>query len=54
MILEIRGAEGGEEANLFAGDLAEMYRRYAALRGWKLEVVEERESEQGGLDEATT
>jgi peptide chain release factor 1 len=29
-----------------------MYRRYAALRGWKLEVVEERESEQGGLDEA--
>ena len=52
VILEIRGAEGGEEANLFAGDLAEMYRRYAALRGWKLEVVEERESEQGGLDEA--
>ena len=52
MILEIRGAEGGEEANLFAGDLAQMYRRYAALRGWKLEVIEERESEQGGLDEA--
>jgi peptide chain release factor 1 len=52
VILEIRGAEGGEEANLFAGDLAEMYRRYAALRGWKLEVIEERESEQGGLDEA--
>ncbi len=52
VILEIRGAEGGEEANLFAGDLADMYRRYAALRGWKLEVIEERESEQGGLDEA--
>jgi peptide chain release factor 1 len=52
VILEIRGAEGGEEANLFAGDLAEMYRRYVALRGWKLEVIEERESEQGGLDEA--
>jgi peptide chain release factor 1 len=52
VILEIRGAEGGEEANLFASDLAEMYRRYAALRGWKLEVIEERESEQGGLDEA--
>jgi len=52
VILEIRGAEGGEEANLFASDLAAMYRRYAALRGWKLEVVEERESEQGGLDEA--
>jgi len=53
VILEIRGAEGGEEANLFAGDLAEMYRRYASLRGWKLEVVEERESDHGGLDEAT-
>jgi len=36
VILEIRGAEGGEEANLFASDLAEMFRRYAALRGWKL------------------
>ncbi len=52
VILEIRGAEGGEEANLFAADLAEMYRRYAALRGWRLEVIEERPSEQGGLDEA--
>ncbi|MGH3732509.1 MAG: peptide chain release factor 1 [Acidimicrobiales bacterium] len=52
VILEIRGAEGGEEANLFAADLADMYRRYVALRGWKLEVIEERESEQGGLDEA--
>jgi peptide chain release factor 1 len=52
VILEIRGAEGGEEANLFASDLATMYRRYAAIRGWKLEVIEERESEQGGLDEA--
>jgi peptide chain release factor 1 len=53
VIVEIRGAEGGEEANLFAHDLAEMYKRYAVLRGWKLEVVEERESEQGGLDEGT-
>ncbi len=52
VILEIRGAEGGEEANLFAGDLAQMYRRYAALRGWKVDVIEERESGQGGLDEA--
>jgi peptide chain release factor 1 len=53
VLLEIRGAEGGEEANLFAADLAEMYRRYSQLRGWKLEVVEERESDQGGLDGAT-
>jgi peptide chain release factor 1 len=52
VIVEIRGAEGGEEANLFAGDLAAMYRRYAQLRGWKLEVVEISESEQGGIDEA--
>jgi peptide chain release factor 1 len=52
VILEIRGAEGGEEANLFAAVLAQMYRRYAVLRGWKVEVVEERASDQGGLDEA--
>jgi peptide chain release factor 1 len=53
VIMEVRGAEGGEEANLFAGDLAEMYRRYAARRGWSLEVVEQRDSDQGGIDEAT-
>ncbi len=53
VLLEIRGAEGGEEANLFAADLAEMYRRYSQLRGWKLEVVEQRETEQGGIDEVT-
>ncbi|HEV2427031.1 MAG TPA: peptide chain release factor 1 [Acidimicrobiales bacterium] len=53
VLLEIRGAEGGEEANLFAMDLAQMYRRYAALHGWGFEVVQERESEQGGLDEGT-
>jgi peptide chain release factor 1 len=52
VIIEIRGAEGGEEANLFAGDLAEMYRRYAAQRGYGVEVVEQRDSPQGGLDEA--
>jgi peptide chain release factor 1 len=51
VIMEIRGAEGGEEANLFAGDLAEMYRRYAASRGFALEVVAESESDQGGIDE---
>jgi peptide chain release factor 1 len=53
VIMEIRGAEGGDEANIFAGDLADMYRRYASLRGWKLEVVEERESDQGGFSEVT-
>src|SRR5918995_5471291 len=39
VIMEIRGAEGGDEANLWAGDLFEMYRRYAELRGWGLEVL---------------
>jgi len=53
VIMEIRGAEGGDEANIFAGDLADMYRRYAAVRGWKLDVVEERESDQGGFSEVT-
>jgi len=51
VIVEIRGAEGGEEANLFARDLYDMYTRYATLRGFKLEVLEERESDRGGLDE---
>ena len=51
VIVEIRGAEGGEEANLFARDLYDMYLRYAQRRGWKLEVMEEAASEQGGLDE---
>ena len=39
MIVEIRGAEGGEEANLFAETFLDMYRGYAQLRGWKLEVL---------------
>lgn len=53
VIVEIRGAEGGDEANIFAGDLADMYRRYAQARGWKLEVVEEHASDQGGFSEVT-
>jgi peptide chain release factor 1 len=51
VIFEIRGAEGGEEANLFARDLFEMYRQYAAARGWRLEVLEARPSDLGGYDE---
>jgi peptide chain release factor 1 len=51
VIVEIRGAEGGEEANLFARDLYEMYQRYAARRGFAVEVLEERPSERDGLDE---
>jgi len=51
VIMEIRGAEGGEEANLFARDLFEMYSRYAGRRGWKLEVLAESPSERDGLNE---
>ena len=39
VIIEIRGAEGGEEANLFARDLFDMYQSYAARRGWKVELL---------------
>jgi peptide chain release factor 1 len=51
VIVEIRGAEGGEEANLFARDLFDMYTRYAQRRGIKVEVLEEHASERDGLDE---
>ena len=51
VIVEIRGAEGGEEANLFARDLYDMYVRYAQQHGWKFEVMEEAASDQGGLGE---
>ena len=53
VIMEIRGAEGGEEANLFAKDLFEMYTRYAAARGWKVEVLSSSPSERDGLNEVT-
>ncbi len=50
-ILEIRAGTGGDEAGLFAGDLFVMYKGYAALQGWKLEVLEASESEMGGYKE---
>ncbi len=53
VIVEIRGAEGGEEANLFAKDLFDMYQRYADRRGWHAEVMDLRESELGGVDGVT-
>jgi peptide chain release factor 1 len=53
VIMEIRGAEGGEEANLFARDLMEMYKSYATKRGWKVEVIQEDGSEMGGINQAT-
>jgi peptide chain release factor 1 len=53
VIMEIRGAEGGEEANLFAKDLFDMYIRYAAARGWKTEVLDSSPSERDGLSDVT-
>ncbi|HEX7459272.1 MAG TPA: PCRF domain-containing protein, partial [Acidimicrobiales bacterium] len=53
VILEIRGAEGGEEANLFAKDLFDMYARYAAAKGWKVDVLSSSPSERDGLNEIT-
>jgi len=49
VIVEIRGAEGGEEANLFARDLFEMYRSYAANQGWRNEMLEANHSDMGGF-----
>ena len=50
-MLEIRPGTGGDEAALFASDLARMYQRYAEARGWRWEVVEEQLSELGGVRE---
>jgi peptide chain release factor 1 len=49
VIVEIRGAEGGEEANLFARDLHDMYKAYAATKGWKVEQLDTRPSDRGGF-----
>ncbi|HZM54964.1 MAG TPA: peptide chain release factor 1 [Acidimicrobiales bacterium] len=53
VIMEIRGAEGGEEANIFAKDLFEMYSRYASVKGWKTEVLSSSPSERDGFNEIT-
>ena len=53
VIMEIRGAEGGEEANLFARDLYEMYLGYATRRGWKVETLSVDPSDLGGVNQAT-
>ena len=48
IIVEIRGAAGGDEANLFAGDLFDMYSHYAENMGWKIEVINSVEGTSGG------
>jgi peptide chain release factor 1 len=50
VIVEIQGAEGGEEAALFAADLFRMYSKWAEKKGWKIEVVDVSPSEKGGFD----
>ena len=49
VIVEIRGAAGGDEANIFAGDLYRMYLKYAEKQNWKVEVMSEEYSEGGGF-----
>ncbi len=50
-ILEVRAGTGGDEAALFAGDLFRMYQRYAAQRGWRVEIDSVSEGEVGGYKE---
>ena len=51
IMLEIRGSAGGDEANIFAGDLMRMYLRYAATKGWETKVLSINECEAGGVSE---
>lgn len=49
VIVEIRGAVGGDEGNIFAGDLFRMYIRYAEMMNWQIEMIDSMESEMGGF-----
>ncbi|MCH4265968.1 MAG: peptide chain release factor 1 [Solobacterium sp.] len=51
VIMEIRGGVGGDEGNIFAGDLYRMYTRFAESKGWKVEVMEASPSEAGGFSQ---
>ena len=53
IIMEIRGAAGGDEAQLFAGDLLNMYTRYADSQGWKVEVLDANITGIGGYKEVS-
>lgn len=53
LILEVRPGTGGEEAELFAGELLRMYLKYAEKKGWRVEVMDASESEGGGMKSAT-
>lgn len=51
VIVEIRGAAGGDEGNIFAGDLYRMYTKYAESKGWKIEVMDSLACEAGGFSQ---
>lgn len=51
VIMEIRGGAGGDEGNIFAGDLYRMYTKYAESKGWKVQVMEANVSEAGGFSQ---
>ena len=51
IIMEIRGAAGGDESSLFAADLLDMYRRYAEKQRWTLSIIDEATTEVGGYKE---
>lgn len=51
VIVEIRGAAGGDEGNIFAGDLFRMYTKYAEVKGWKIEMLVAEASEMGGYSQ---
>lgn len=53
VIVEIRGGEGGDEGNIWAGDLYEMYQRFADLHRWKFEILTSQVSEMGGYRDIT-
>jgi peptide chain release factor 1 len=51
VILEVRAGTGGDEAAIFAGDLFRMYQRYAAAKGWRVEIISASDGEHGGYKE---
>lgn len=53
IILEVRAGAGGDEASLFAQELAEMYEKYSAKRGWSFKKIDESQSSLGGYKEAS-
>ena len=53
VIMEIRGGAGGDEASLFAGEILRMYLRFAEINRWKVEIIDQNETELGGIKECT-